>query len=642
MRQSLYHSRRSQTNTGRRPITKSRFHNMFKPLPAEITRGGDDEDSTPEVAAASAATATTTATTPAEGTPSTSAAAPAATVVVAATADGDIGVTPPPNSTQDPPEKRRKSDGDGLHSSGNSGGNEYGVPHQGILLQQQQQQQQQQTMQYMGGMTAMARTSDVRGAGMTSATTLYAEPSMGTTLVGTVSAAGAATTGGVTTGSMMTAHGLAGGATRSMGVAPMTTEDAALYQGYVPTTTPAAAVAMGQPQVQQPQMQQQPQQQQQQRGGMMGMGGAVPMPAYMGMDGLGAPVMKAGGGNAKFALIMEGAARAGLTVTVGGNRYIKLDVIGRGGSSKVYRVLGPHMDIYALKRVNLQTTEESKSTIQGYKNEIELLRKLRQNAMVIQLIDAEIREEHRMIDIVLEFGETDLAKMLKQYPNGHIDLNLVRVFWQQMLCAVKAIHEERIVHGDLKPANFVLVRGMLKLIDFGIAKQISQNTTHIVREDRLGTLSYMAPEAIGDLSQLANPAVPVKVSRAADTWSLGCILYQMTYGRPPFNKVTSMYQKVRCICDPACEIDYPARPGTPPALIDTLRHCLRRSPTERLTLDALLAHPFLTGEPLGVSHCPHCPHCRALAAAATAAAARVPPTFAGTAADAASTTRNHR
>jgi len=311
--------------------------------------------------------------------------------------------------------------------------------------------------------------------------------------------------------------------------------------------------------------------------------------------------------NAKLAVIMEGAARAGMTVTVNGNRYIKLDVIGRGGSSKVYRVLGQNMEIYALKRVNLMNTEESVSTITGYRNEIELLRKLHNNPMVIQLIDSEIREEHKMIDIVLEFGETDLAKMLKRYPNGHIDLNIVRMFWQQMLCAVKAIHEERIVHGDLKPANFVLVRGMLKLIDFGIAKQISQNTTHILRDERLGTLNYMAPEAIGDLSLLADPSVSVKVSRASDTWSLGCILYQMTYGHPPFSKITATVPKVRCICDPSCEIDYPSRPGTPNSLIDTLRHCLRRDPTERLTLDGLLHHPFLTGEP----PCRNCPHCGA-------------------------------
>jgi serine/threonine-protein kinase TTK/MPS1 len=51
--------------------------------------------------------------------------------------------------------------------------------------------------------------------------------------------------------------------------------------------------------------------------------------------------------------------------------------------------------------------------------------------------------------------------------------------------AVKTIHEERIVHSDLKPANFSLVKGELKLIDFGIAKAIQNDTTNIVRESQV-------------------------------------------------------------------------------------------------------------------------------------------------------------
>lgn len=51
--------------------------------------------------------------------------------------------------------------------------------------------------------------------------------------------------------------------------------------------------------------------------------------------------------------------------------------------------------------------------------------------------------------------------------------------------AVDTIHEERIVHSDLKPANFLMVEGQLKLIDFGIAKAIKSDTTSIARESQV-------------------------------------------------------------------------------------------------------------------------------------------------------------
>ena len=58
-----------------------------------------------------------------------------------------------------------------------------------------------------------------------------------------------------------------------------------------------------------------------------------------------------------------------------------------------------------------------------------------------------------------------------------------------LLQAVQTIHEARIVHSDLKPANFLMVEGQLKLIDFGIAKAISSDTTSIARESQVSAHS---------------------------------------------------------------------------------------------------------------------------------------------------------
>ena len=61
--------------------------------------------------------------------------------------------------------------------------------------------------------------------------------------------------------------------------------------------------------------------------------------------------------------------------------------------------------------------------------------------------------------------------------------------------AVHTIHEARIVHSDLKPANFLVVEGQLKLIDFGIAKAISSDTTSIAREAQVSG-SHFTPEVL--------------------------------------------------------------------------------------------------------------------------------------------------
>jgi serine/threonine protein kinase len=80
-----------------------------------------------------------------------------------------------------------------------------------------------------------------------------------------------------------------------------------------------------------------------------------------------------------------------------------------------------------------------------------------------------------------------------------------------VLQAVHTIHEARIVHSDLKPANFLMVEGTLKLIDFGIAKAIQSDTTSIARESQVGTLNYMSPEAILGGANNIRGGPPMKV-----------------------------------------------------------------------------------------------------------------------------------
>eukprot|EP00873_Tetraselmis_striata_P044244 jgi/Tetstr1/464508/TSEL_009266.t1 len=282
------------------------------------------------------------------------------------------------------------------------------------------------------------------------------------------------------------------------------------------------------------------------------------------------------------------------TVMVKGVRYTKLEVVGRGGSSKVFKVIAPNHQIYALKRIRLHGRDSESAS--GFVDEIRMLHKLRKKDNIIQLVDAEVAERDKTIYLVLEYGEIDLATMLarkeKLRASGQeeLDENFVRLYWQQMLQAVATIHNERIVHSDLKPANFIFVKGQLKLLDFGIAKSMQADTTSIVRENQVGTLNYMSPEAILGGSNNIRGAPPMRVGRASDIWALGCILYQMVHGATPFAPLPFI-QKMHAITDTSRPINFPSMENA--ALQDVLHRCLDRNPATRITMEELLAHAFL-------------------------------------------------
>ncbi|KAI1885564.1 hypothetical protein AGOR_G00205100 [Albula goreensis] len=286
------------------------------------------------------------------------------------------------------------------------------------------------------------------------------------------------------------------------------------------------------------------------------------------------------------------AALSNESITIKGRQFFILKMIGQGGSSKVYQVLDHRKQLFAVKYVNLE--EADTQTVESYKNEIEHLNHLQQYSdQIIKLYDYEIRNSY--IYMLMECGNLDLNTWLR---NRKTVNPLERKFyWKNMLEAVQTIHKHGIVHSDLKPANFVIVNASLKLIDFGISNRIQPDVTSIVKDSQVGTLNYMPPEAIKDTSSKAGKPSS-KISPKGDVWSLGCILYCMTYGKTPFQKITNQFTKMHAIIDPSHEIDFPEIPEKD--LLDVLKRCLVRNPKQRISIDELLAHPYLQLQPQSV------------------------------------------
>lgn len=313
------------------------------------------------------------------------------------------------------------------------------------------------------------------------------------------------------------------------------------------------------------------------------------------------------------------------TIYVNGQAYQRLELIGRGGSSKVYKVQSNNGKVYAIKRVSCDDDIDH-MVLKGFKGEIDLLQRLNDEDRVVKLIDYEMRMSS--IYVVMECGEIDLAHVLSARLSQPLDISFVRYYANEMLHCVAAVHRHDIVHSDLKPANFLLVKGMLKIIDFGIANVVPDYTSNVHRDTQIGTPNYMAPEALLDANSvyttgsksnedsninkrnsiisLNNSSIyapsskpepsKFKVGRPSDVWSCGCIIYQMIYGRPPYGGYQGT-QRMFAIMNPKVRISYPknglGHVRVPKEAIEAIKGCLDRDPTQRMTIEQAMNGSFL-------------------------------------------------
>ena len=250
-------------------------------------------------------------------------------------------------------------------------------------------------------------------------------------------------------------------------------------------------------------------------------------------------------------------------------RYVILKEIGRGGQSRAYLARDPAIErTVAIKQIRAVTElpEETRAEF--------VTRFLREARVAGTLSHPNIVSIYDMGEgeagpyIVMEFVDGETLDGIIERSNP-ADRQAVIPIFLQICSGLSFAHQHGVVHRDVKPANIMLTRdGLVKLVDFGIARMASTNLTQT--GTLLGTPSYMSPEQIrGE-----------KVDQRADIFSLGIVLYEVLTGRLPFegeNPTTMIFRIVNDPHPPLGEVDA-ALAGDFGPIID---RCLEKSAVDR-------------------------------------------------------------
>jgi len=172
---------------------------------------------------------------------------------------------------------------------------------------------------------------------------------------------------------------------------------------------------------------------------------------------------------------------------------------------------------------------------------------------------------------------------------GSFDLECTKFYVAEIVTALEYLHKKNIIHRDLKPENILITESMhIKLTDFGTAKIIEKEADNDRANSFVGTAEYVSPELLNDKA----------TCKSSDFWALGCIIYQLLAGRPPF-KGSNEYQTFQKII----KMEYELPDEIPDVAKDLIKKLLVEDPNHRIGADspegggyeALKSHPFFEG-----------------------------------------------
>ncbi|XP_053474268.1 serine/threonine-protein kinase 36 isoform X1 [Ictalurus furcatus] len=252
-------------------------------------------------------------------------------------------------------------------------------------------------------------------------------------------------------------------------------------------------------------------------------------------------------------------------------QYHVLEMIGEGSFGRVFKGRRKFSgQVVALKFI--PKVGRSEKELRSLKREIEIMRGLKHPNIVMLLDSFETQLE---VVVVTEYAEGELFQILED--DGSLPESQVREIACQLVSALYYLHSHRILHRDMKPQNILLSKGgVVKLCDFGFARAMSVST--LVLTSFKGTPLYMSPELVEEKPY----------DHTADLWSLGCILYELHTGAPPFY-TNSIFQLAQLIVkDP---VKWPENMSQD--CMSFLKGLLNKDPQKRLAWPGLLHHPFV-------------------------------------------------